>query len=162
MILPIIGIFISYLHISALATTDIMRLLAGSNISVFDSKCYCSECGHKIALIHQVPILAYILNGGKCPYCKTKIDPMNFYLEVVLYGMYVLLMLVFAFKPIGVLVSFAVYEAIKIGFLIVKGRKKEHFFREYILTLFTNAFIFSMVGFMSVLYNYIANGQILN
>ncbi len=161
MVLLKIGIIIAYLHISALATTDIMRLLSNSTISVFDSKCYCSACNHKVALIHQFPIVSYILNRGKCPYCKASIDPMNFYLELISYILYVIMLFVFSFKPIGILFSFVLYEIVKVIVICIKGRKKTNFFREYFLSLLTNSIVFGMVGFLSILNNFIVTGNIL-
>ncbi len=160
MILLEIGMLLCYFHVSALATTDIMRLLSNSTISVFDSSCYCSACNHKIPLIHQIPIISYIFNRGKCPYCKAAIEPMNFYLEVGSYVVYTLIMLIFAFKPLGVLFSFVLYEIIKIVVIALIGRKKERFFKEYFLSLLTNMLVFGLVGFIAVLNNFIVTGNI--
>ncbi len=154
-----LGILLCYLHISALATTDIMRLLSNSTVSVFDSKCYCSECGHKISLIYQIPILSYIITAGKCPYCKKHIDRMNFYLEVFSYISYLIVILAFDFRPVGILLSFVLYEVAKICIISIKGRKKNNFFREYFLSLLTNAFVFSLVGFLTVLNSFIIETQ---
>ncbi len=160
MILIKIGILISYLHISALSTTDIMRLLSNSTISVFDNSCYCSACKHKVPLIHQIPIVSYALNKGKCPYCKEAIDPMNFYLEVGSYITYIAIMLIFAFKPLGVLVSFGLYEIIKLIIIVLVGRKKQSFYKEYFLSLLTNIIVFGLVGFIAILNNFIISGKI--
>ena len=161
MTLIIGGILFSYLHLAWLATTDILRLLRGSNTKLFDPRCYCSECRHSIALRHQLPIISYTLNRGKCPYCKRKIEPLNFYLEIALFALYLVLMIAFNFKPLGVLISFLAYEAIKIAFIAEKGHKEEKFFREYILSILANVFVFSLIGFMSILLNYISSGNIL-
>lgn len=37
------------------------------------SHCFCPSCHHKLADIHQVPIVSWLLLGGKCHYCKTPI-----------------------------------------------------------------------------------------
>lgn len=104
-----LGILLAYVHVSALTTTDIMRLLSNSTVCVFDSSCYCLVSNHKVSLFHQIPIFSYIINRGKCPYCKVTIDPMNFHLEIGSYIVYSIMMLVFAFKPLGVLISFCLY-----------------------------------------------------
>ncbi len=161
MLLLKIGILFAYIHISALATTDIMRLLSNSTISVFDSSCYCSACNHKIPLLHQIPIVSYIFNRGKCPYCKVAIDPMNFLLEVGSYIVYVIIMLIFDFKPPGVFISFVLYEFVKVSIIAFMGRKKKNFFKEYFLSLLTNSIIFGMVGILSILNNFIVCGNIL-
>ena len=42
----------------------------------------CDSCGHKLNFLDMVPILSYILLGGKCRYCKKKIDPLSTYMEL--------------------------------------------------------------------------------
>lgn len=36
--------------------------------------CYCPKCGHELALIHQIPIVSWIFQRGKCHYCKASIS----------------------------------------------------------------------------------------
>ncbi len=161
MLLLKLGMLLCYLHISALATTDVLRLLSGSTVSVFDARCYCSACGHKIPLWHQIPIVSYIINRGKCPYCTQSIEPMNFYLEIFSFIGYLLLMMLFRFKPLGVLVSFLLYETVKLCVVAVRGRKKTAFLKEYSLSLVTNALIFALVGFLAIVHNFTATGHVL-
>jgi len=42
------------------------------NLSVPRSRC--GNCGHQISALQNVPILSYLLLGGKCAGCKTKIS----------------------------------------------------------------------------------------
>ena len=42
----------------------------------------CDSCGHKLSLLDMVPIWSYIFLGGKCRYCKKKIDPLSTYMEL--------------------------------------------------------------------------------
>lgn len=35
---------------------------------------YCPDCGHKLAKRDLVPVLSYIMNFGRCQYCKKKIS----------------------------------------------------------------------------------------
>ena len=35
----------------------------------------CGNCGHAISAIENIPILSYLVLGGKCSSCKTKISP---------------------------------------------------------------------------------------
>ena len=42
----------------------------------------CDHCGHKLNLLDMIPILSYVCLGGKCRYCKKKIDPLSTYMEL--------------------------------------------------------------------------------
>jgi leader peptidase (prepilin peptidase)/N-methyltransferase len=43
------------------------------NLSVPRSRC--GNCGHKIIALENVPIVSYLVLGGKCSACKTRISP---------------------------------------------------------------------------------------
>jgi leader peptidase (prepilin peptidase)/N-methyltransferase len=43
------------------------------NLSVPRSRC--GECGHKITAQENIPIISYLVLGGKCSACKTSISP---------------------------------------------------------------------------------------
>ena len=44
---------------------------------------YCPNCNHKLGLLDLFPIISYIFLGGKCRYCKEKIRPRYFILEIL-------------------------------------------------------------------------------
>lgn len=150
-----IGIIFCYLHIAALATTDIIRLLKGCSLSVFDFDCACDKCGHKISIIYQIPIVSYIICKGKCKYCGEKIEIKNFLLEIMLFLVFTVISLILEFSPLSVLFSFMFYEMIKLLLIIIKGKKEHNFFKEYFLSVFSNIFIFMLVCFLTLLNNYV-------
>lgn len=43
---------------------------------------YCPKCKHKLAFGDLIPVISYILLGGKCRYCKEKIRSRYFLLEI--------------------------------------------------------------------------------
>ncbi len=43
--------------------------------SIIKPPSHCDNCKHQLKAKDLVPIFSYIFNGGKCPYCKTKITP---------------------------------------------------------------------------------------
>jgi len=43
------------------------------NLSVPRSRC--SHCGHQIGVLENIPIISYLVLGGKCASCKTAISP---------------------------------------------------------------------------------------
>ena len=44
---------------------------------------YCPNCNHKLGLLDLFPIISYIGLRGKCRYCKQKIRPRYFILEIL-------------------------------------------------------------------------------
>lgn len=46
------------------------------------TRSYCPTCNHKLGFWDMIPILSYILLGGKCRYCKEKISIRYLLLEV--------------------------------------------------------------------------------
>lgn len=44
---------------------------------------FCPNCNHKLSFFDMIPILSYICLGGKCRYCKQKIRPRYFLLEIL-------------------------------------------------------------------------------
>ena len=47
------------------------RIIA--NEPLITSYCFCPSCKTRLSLWHQIPILSWILLGGKCHYCKNPI-----------------------------------------------------------------------------------------
>lgn len=44
---------------------------------------YCPNCNHKLGLLDLFPIFSYLILRGKCRYCKEKIRPRYFILELL-------------------------------------------------------------------------------
>ncbi len=44
---------------------------------------FCPNCNHKLSFFDLIPILSYIFLGGKCRYCKQKIRPRYFFIEIL-------------------------------------------------------------------------------
>lgn len=47
------------------------------------TRSYCPKCNHKLSFLDMIPILSYLLLGGKCRYCKEKIRPRYILLEIL-------------------------------------------------------------------------------
>lgn len=91
---------------------------------------YCPKCNHKLYFLDMIPVFSYIFLGGKCRYCKSKIGPRYFIIEL-LCGI--------AFVTLAFLLQINIYEintnklidfgfgALYIVFLfLVAGIDKEH------------------------------------
>lgn len=44
---------------------------------------YCPSCGHKLGFLDLIPLFSYIFLGAKCRYCKEKIRPRYFIIELL-------------------------------------------------------------------------------
>lgn len=50
-------------------------------IDIVKTHSFCPNCNHKLGFFELIPVLSYILLGGKCKNCKQKIRPRYFILE---------------------------------------------------------------------------------
>ena len=53
------------------------------NIDIIKKHSYCPNCNHKLGFWELIPILSYILLGGKCKHCKQKIRIRYLILELL-------------------------------------------------------------------------------
>lgn len=54
---------------------------------------YCPKCNHKLGFLDMIPILSYLFIKGRCRYCKSKISPRYFIIEILCGIAFVLLAL---------------------------------------------------------------------
>lgn len=59
----------------------VARLPSGENIATKPS--HCDSCGKKISFYDNIPIISYIVLGGKCRYCKARIPAVTFVIEMI-------------------------------------------------------------------------------
>lgn len=46
------------------------------------TRSYCTSCKHRLSFFDLIPVLSYLIRGGKCKYCHEKISIRYFLLEV--------------------------------------------------------------------------------
>lgn len=46
-----------------------------TNLNILTNDCYCPSCGSKLRLTDQIPVVSYLLLGGRCRGCREKISP---------------------------------------------------------------------------------------
>jgi leader peptidase (prepilin peptidase) / N-methyltransferase len=73
---PVIGVFVFLfgLIIGSFLNVCILRIPTGKSIVMPASAC--PKCGAAIRPYDNIPVLSYLILGGKCRGCKTKISPM--------------------------------------------------------------------------------------
>ena len=91
--LPIyVIIFLYGIVIGSFLNVLIYRLPLKENIATESS--HCMSCGHKLQWYDLVPLVSYMILGGRCRYCKTKISPQYPVIEGINGAMYVIIFLV--------------------------------------------------------------------
>lgn len=53
------------------------------NQNITHERSYCPKCNHKLSFIDMIPVLSYIFLRGKCKYCRAKIGPRYFIIEIL-------------------------------------------------------------------------------
>lgn len=92
----------------------VARLPSGENIATKPS--HCDSCGKKISFYDNIPIISYIVLGGKCRYCKARIPAVTFILEIINAVLWVLFAYLskyfgYVYSVAGMLVSTALIVA---------------------------------------------------
>ena len=88
--LPIyVIIFLYGIVIGSFLNVLIYRLPLKENIATESS--HCMSCGHRLQWYDLVPLVSYMILGGKCRYCKTKISPQYPIIEAANGVMYVII-----------------------------------------------------------------------
>jgi len=76
-----IYIFLIGITFGSFFTLAIYRIPRNQDITHIRS--YCPKCNHKLSFWDMIPMLSYIFLRGKCRYCKTKIAPKYFFIELL-------------------------------------------------------------------------------
>ncbi len=151
-ILVIAAMYVMYLAIGGLSTTNILRLTKGSNVNILVPKCFCDACGTEIKVTSQIPIFSYLFYGGKCSVCGAAIPIWSFLLEcVIAVGMSTVTTL-FRFSYVGVLFSFLFYEIVRIVCIAILKKRERDFARQYVIAVLSMVKYAVIVEFAALLY----------
>ena len=141
-----LAICIAYYHLGGMATTNMLRLCKGNELSVLP------ECNASIPWYLQLPVISYIVCKGRCRNCGSSIPKDALVLEITVITVMTVLSFLFDFSPTGVVASFVAYGLIKIICIIINGKRENNFIKEYILSVLQNVIPFALVEFMAILY----------
>ena len=74
-------IFIIGIVFGSFYTLAVYRIPKGQDIT--HTRSYCTKCNHKLSFLDLIPVFSYIFLRGKCRYCKEKIRPRYFIIELI-------------------------------------------------------------------------------
>ena len=74
-------IFLIGITFGSFFTLAVYRIPLGKDIT--HTRSFCPNCNHKLGFWDMIPLFSYIFLGGKCRYCKQKIRPRYFILELL-------------------------------------------------------------------------------
>ena len=80
MILVNVSIFIIGLFFGSFYT--LARYRIPKKIDIVRKPSFCPECNNKLGALEQIPVLSYLIMGGKCLHCKKKIDVKYLFTEI--------------------------------------------------------------------------------
>lgn len=92
------------LCLGSFSNVVILRTLKNESIVFPASKC--PKCNHKLYFWHNIPVLSYIVLGGKCYFCKEKISIQYPIIEILTMLLFALTFLKFGFN---ILTLFALF-----------------------------------------------------
>ena len=159
--LPII--FFVFGSIFASFGNMLMYRLANDKPIIKDSRSYCPKCGHQIAWYDNIPLISFIVLGGKCRHCKEPISKRYFFVElyggisfVVIYFLYVCLYPTKSFELSTNYIDFinAIAYAFTLLFLLISAyvdKKK----MEVPISMMVTMLVFSLINFIC---SWIING----
>lgn len=148
----IVSLIYIYYHIGGLATTNILRLTKGNNLSINSSRCVCDSCGAKIPAFLQFPVISFFICRGKCKNCKAPIPVYPLILEIVIILGMIIMTVIFNFTPIGVVSSFLFYEIIRLITILIRGKRENSFAKQYIVAVLSMLPFLLITLFVSLIY----------
>jgi leader peptidase (prepilin peptidase)/N-methyltransferase len=109
-VIIILFVMLFGLLIGSFLNVCIYRLPRGE--SVVTPRSHCPGCNNPVAAYDNIPLLSYVLLGGKCRHCRTRISPVYFIVELATGLLFAFLLLVFG--PTLEMLKFAVFGALMV------------------------------------------------
>lgn len=87
------SLFVFMLGSAVGSFTNVLIYRLPRNISIVKPASHCPSCKSKIAFYDNIPIVSFVLLGGKCRKCGAKISPRYFFVEFLMGTTYLLTVL---------------------------------------------------------------------
>ena len=149
-------ILFAFYILGAYATTDITRLLKGSQTPINASDCYCPICGYKIPLSNQFPIISYIKNKGKCSHCHSLIPFSDIFLEIFIFTGCSFISIITSFSWTSYFLCLTFFEVTKAIYILQKGPREDKFLYHLFRSFCNNLLFFLLLAILFGLYRLIS------
>ena len=120
-------IFLMGITFGSFFTLAVYRIPLGQDIT--HNRSYCPNCNHKLSNLDLIPLFSYIFLRGKCRYCKEKIRPRYFLLELFSGIVFILFALSIKMSIYTINISKIIYFIFGLlyiaGLFIISGIDKE-------------------------------------
>lgn len=120
-------VFILGITFGSFFTLAVYRIPRREDIT--HTRSYCPTCKHKLQFWDMIPIFSYIFLGGKCRYCKQKIRPRYFLLELfsgIVFVLFALSINLNIYNLNTSVISYLIFGLLYIaGLFIISGIDKE-------------------------------------
>lgn len=136
------------------------RLPKGENF--LNGKSYCDSCKHELIIWDKIPIISYIMLGGKCRYCKKSISSISTYMEFFTGILFALSLYIFGiscdfFIAIGIVLFLIVITTTDIFYYIIPDSILVFFTIYFFIFIFIkngffNAFLSLGYGFITFIF----------
>lgn len=67
-------------------------------LSIVKPGSFCPKCKHSLKWYELIPVLSYLIQGGKCRKCHTKIPPLEFFMEILTGALFAISFYLFEFS----------------------------------------------------------------
>lgn len=113
-------VFLFGLAFASFLNVCIYRLPRG--LSVVRPASACPQCGASIRAYDNIPVLSWLLLGGKCRACRTPIPPRYWIVELLTAGLFVLSF--YQFGPTWMAVKFCAFSFLVVGLIFTDADLK--------------------------------------
>lgn len=86
----------------------VVGLRLGREENFIKGRSYCDYCHHELKTLDLIPLFSYLFLKGKCRYCKNKISPLSFFLELFTGLLYMIAFYSFGFSLEFIIVLLAI------------------------------------------------------
>lgn len=123
---------------------------------ILKGRSYCDECGKTLGALDMIPIVSFLLLGGKCKRCKKMISFASTGIELVTATLGTLCLYVLGFSPEGIAFSIVTCVLIEIALLDYKTMEISDLAVAIIaligiaLMIWRGSYISSLIGFVCV------------
>ena len=71
-----------------------------NDLPIVTADCFCPSCGHRLPLLHQIPVISWVLLKGRCGFCSERIPARYPVIEMGYTVFYTVSYCIFSSQPV--------------------------------------------------------------